>query len=159
MCNLYRHKSSYQEVADLFKTRSNLTNMTEFDLEIFPDYPAPIVRNDAHGERELAMLRWGMPSPDKAVTSTGVNYSTTNIRNLHFYHWKKWLGKEFRCLVPAASFSEYGPKPDPVTKRKPLHWFALNEDQPCFALPVSGRLGAVSGKPKRGRLMLRCSGF
>ena len=29
---------------------------------IFPDYSAPIVRNSAVG-RELAMARWGMPSP------------------------------------------------------------------------------------------------
>jgi hypothetical protein len=30
-------------------------------LGIFPDYPAPIVRNSVEG-RELAMARWGMPS-------------------------------------------------------------------------------------------------
>lgn len=28
---------------------------------IFPDYPAPIVRN-APGGREIVMARWGMPS-------------------------------------------------------------------------------------------------
>jgi putative SOS response-associated peptidase YedK len=28
---------------------------------IFPDYPAPIVRNSA-GEREIVMARWGMPT-------------------------------------------------------------------------------------------------
>lgn len=159
MCNLYRHKSSYQEVADLFKTRSNLTNMTEFDLEIFPDYPAPIVRKDAHGERELAMLRWGMPSPDKAITSTGVNYGTTNIRNPHYDHWKKWLGKEFRCLVPATSFSEYGPKPDPVTKRKPLHWFALNEDQPMFCFAGLWTPWRGIRKAKEGQIDVEVFGF
>jgi putative SOS response-associated peptidase YedK len=26
---------------------------------VFPDYPAPVVRND-QGERELVMMRWGM---------------------------------------------------------------------------------------------------
>jgi putative SOS response-associated peptidase YedK len=35
--------------------------------------------------------------------------------------------------VPATSFSEYGQEPDPKTKRKPLHWFALNEEKPLFA--------------------------
>jgi putative SOS response-associated peptidase YedK len=29
---------------------------------VFPDYPAPVVRN-ADGERELIMMRWGMPPP------------------------------------------------------------------------------------------------
>lgn len=37
-----------------------------------------------------------------------------------------------RCVVPATSFSEYGQQPDPVTNRRPLHWFALNEEKPLF---------------------------
>jgi hypothetical protein len=34
---------------------------------IFPDYPAPIVRNAADGVRELAMVRWGMPSSKQSL--------------------------------------------------------------------------------------------
>jgi hypothetical protein len=34
---------------------------------IFPDYPAPIVRNALDGVRELAMVRWGMPSSNQAI--------------------------------------------------------------------------------------------
>lgn len=33
---------------------------------IYPDYPAPIVRNGTGG-RELVMARWGMPSSQKAL--------------------------------------------------------------------------------------------
>jgi putative SOS response-associated peptidase YedK len=33
---------------------------------VFPDYPAPIVRNGAEG-RELATARWGMPSSQHAL--------------------------------------------------------------------------------------------
>jgi putative SOS response-associated peptidase YedK len=29
---------------------------------VFPDYPAPVVRNSGDG-RELTMMRWGMPNP------------------------------------------------------------------------------------------------
>jgi putative SOS response-associated peptidase YedK len=32
---------------------------------VFPDYPAPVVRN-AGAERELTMMRWGMPPPPRA---------------------------------------------------------------------------------------------
>lgn len=159
MCNLYRHKSGYREIVDLFKTSSNLTNNTDFDLDIFPDYPAPIIRNDAHGERELAMLRWGMPSPEKAVTSTGVNSGTTNIRNTHYSHWQKWLGKEFRCVVPATSFSEYGQVRDPVTKRLPLHWFALNEDQPMFCFAGLWTPWRGIRKAKEGQIDVEVFGF
>lgn len=31
---------------------------------MFPDYPAPVVRN-AGSEREIAMMRWGMPPPPR----------------------------------------------------------------------------------------------
>ena len=32
---------------------------------VFPDYPAPVVRNTGV-ERELTMMRWGMPPPPRA---------------------------------------------------------------------------------------------
>jgi putative SOS response-associated peptidase YedK len=32
---------------------------------VFYDYPAPVVRNDG-GQREMAMMRWGMPPPPRA---------------------------------------------------------------------------------------------
>lgn len=31
---------------------------------VFPDYPAPVVRNGVDG-RELVLMRWGMPPPPK----------------------------------------------------------------------------------------------
>lgn len=36
-------------------------------------------------------------------------------------------------MVPANSFAEYDPEPNPETKKKDVVWFALNEDQPVFA--------------------------
>lgn len=35
-----------------------------------------------------------------------------------------------RCLVPVTAFCEYGAAPDPVTKRKRQHWFALASEEP-----------------------------
>ena len=35
--------------------------------------------------------------------------------------------------VPANSFAEYAPEPNPETKKKDVVWFALNEDRPLFA--------------------------
>ena len=37
------------------------------------------------------------------------------------------------CLVPANSFAEYAPEPNPESKKKDVVWFALNEDRPLFA--------------------------
>ena len=38
-----------------------------------------------------------------------------------------------RSLVPANSFAEYAPEPNPETKKKDVVWFALNDDRPLFA--------------------------
>jgi putative SOS response-associated peptidase YedK len=91
---------------------------------VFPDYPAPAVRN-AGSERELFLMRWGMPPPPRAGGPP-----VTNIRNTSSPHWRMWLKPENRCLVPFNSFAEYAPEPNPETKKKDVVWFALNEDRP-----------------------------
>ena len=63
--------------------------------------------------REMAMMRWGMPPPPR----TG-GPPVTNIRNTSSSHWRGWLKPDNRCLVPANSFAEYAPEPNPVTKNE-----------------------------------------
>jgi putative SOS response-associated peptidase YedK len=107
---------------------------------------APIARTGPDGERELVMARWGMPGPPQYGGAP-----VTNIRNLSSPHWRDWLGRGNRCLVPATSFREYA---DTKPRKTPI-WFALNEDRPLSAfaglsrpwqgvrgpknVPVSGR--------------------
>jgi putative SOS response-associated peptidase YedK len=85
-----------------------------------------IVRN-AGAEREMVLMRWGMPPP-----RTG-GPPVTNIRNTTSPHWRGWLKPENRCLVPANSFAEYAPEPNPATGKKDVVLFALNDDRPLFA--------------------------
>jgi putative SOS response-associated peptidase YedK len=94
---------------------------------VFPDYPAPVIRNTDHGA-EMVTMRWGMPPPPR----TG-GPPVTNIRNTSSTHWRAWLKPENRCLVPANSFAEYALEPNPETRKKNVVWFALNEDRPLFA--------------------------
>jgi putative SOS response-associated peptidase YedK len=47
----------------------------------------------------------------------------TNIRNTKSPHWRGWLKPEKRRLVPATSFSEYAPEPNPATGKKEVIWF------------------------------------
>jgi putative SOS response-associated peptidase YedK len=51
---------------------------------VFPDYPAPVVRNTG-AERELTMMRWGMPPPPKFGGPP-----VTNIRNTLSPHAGIW---------------------------------------------------------------------
>lgn len=132
MCNLYNLTSNQQAIRDLSRAMTDSLGNLEPGLDIYPDRPAPVVRNTPQG-RDLARLTWGMPTPPQFLkTRDAPDTGVTNIRNTASPHWRRWLGVEHRCLVPATAFSEYGAKPDPVTKRKPLHWFALDEDRPLF---------------------------
>jgi putative SOS response-associated peptidase YedK len=45
---------------------------------------------------------WGMPGPPQFGGAP-----ITNIRNVGSPHWRGWLGKQNRCIVPATSFCEY----------------------------------------------------
>jgi hypothetical protein len=64
---------------------------------VFPDHPAPVVRNAESG-RELTMMRWGMPQPP----GTG-GPPATNIRNTSSPHWRGWLRPETR--LPSCELS------------------------------------------------------
>lgn len=144
---------------------------------IFPDYPAPIIRNGPDG-REVAMARWGMPSSSEAlmkaakrraekIQSKGktVDFKellqmepdggTTNIRNTSSKHWKRWLGRDSRCLVPLTSFSEYDTIED---KRVPV-WFAFDESRPLVAFAGIWTNWTSVRKVKEGAVTIDVFGF
>jgi len=125
MCNLYSVTKGQSAIRDLFRVRSDRAGNLPPLPAVFPDQLAPIVRVGADGERELVMARWGMPGPPQYGGAL-----VTNIRNLSSPHWRGWLGKRNRCIVPATSFCEYA---DTKPRKTPV-WFALAEDRPLFAL-------------------------
>jgi putative SOS response-associated peptidase YedK len=138
MCNLYSITTNQAAIRNLFKaTRDNTGNLPPLP-SIFPDNLAPVVRM-YEGERELTMMRWGMPNPPQFG---GYN---TNIRNTKSPHWRRWLKPESRCLVPASSFSEYNDAANPKSLKNPdgtphamagkkdVVWFALSPERPAFA--------------------------
>jgi putative SOS response-associated peptidase YedK len=127
MCNLYSITTNQAAIIALFRVINRYVGNLQPMPGVFPDYPAPVVRNAA-GERELTMMRWGMPPPPRAG-----GFPVTNIRNTTSPHWRGWLKPENRCLVPANSFAEYAPEANPETKKKDVVWFALNDDRPLFA--------------------------
>jgi putative SOS response-associated peptidase YedK len=144
MCNLYRLEAGPQAIFRLARAmRQSVGNLEPGD--IYPDYPAPIVRNGLDGERELVRVRWGMPSSAIALKKKAEGRAdrlrkkgeefdfaellkmepdrgTTNIRNTDSKHWLRWLGVENRCLVPFNVFAE------PVQGGNA--WFAINEEKP-----------------------------
>jgi putative SOS response-associated peptidase YedK len=124
MCNLYSLTKGQAAIRGWFRAKHDRTGNLPLFPGIFPDQFAPIVRRTADGERELVMARWGMPAPPQFD-----GQPVTNIRNLNSPHWRGWLGKNRRCIVPATSFCEYAD----TKPRKTPTWFALSEDRPLFA--------------------------
>jgi putative SOS response-associated peptidase YedK len=137
MCNLYSLTKGQAAIRDWFRARHDRAGNLPLLPGIFPDQMAPIVRA-ADGERELVLARWGMPGPPQ--------YGGAPV-TLDSPHWRGWLGRHNRCLVPATSFCEYA---DTKPRKTPI-WFALDEDRPLFAFAgLWTRWRGVRG-PKAGR--------
>ena len=79
--------------------------------------------------RRLTPRLWGVPSPPSAHDPARLVPSVRNAQSPF------WIGNlrnsEFRCLIPASAFMEWG-RVDPVTNKRRQHWFACS-DQPLFA--------------------------
>lgn len=138
MCNLYSMTTNQEAIRRLFDIMNDEAGNLPSLPGIFPDGVAPVVRI-TNSQRALSLMRWGMPGPPQFG-----NAPITNIRNTASPHWRRWLKPESRCLVPVNSFSEYDQKPNAVTGKKDVVWFALNEDRPTFAF--AGIWGVYNGQ-------------
>lgn len=81
--------------------------------------------------RRLVPRLWGVPPPPPSAGDTGRAVATVRNPDSPF-----WIGNlrnsEFRCLVPATAFMEWGKGVD-AQGRRLRHWFAC-ADQPLFAM-------------------------
>ncbi len=109
MCNLYAVTSNQEAIRAWagVMAENDITGNMQPMPGVFPDYAAPIGRNQGV-IRELALSRWGMPTPPKYLEGKRTDPGVTNIRNANSAHWRRWLGVESRCVVPFTSFSERG---------------------------------------------------
>jgi putative SOS response-associated peptidase YedK len=155
MCNLYSITTNQAAIIALFRVVNRYVGNLAPMPGVFPDYPAPVVRN-AGTQRELTMMRWGMPPPPKFGGPP-----VTNFRNTSSPHWRGWLKPENRCLVPANSFSEYAPETNPATGKKDVIWFAppkqvhrrylrFGERMLVFQRTQNVQLGRLSWRPQKG---------
>ncbi len=155
MCNLYNVTTTQQAIIEWSRAMRDLSGNLEQSIDVYPDQPAPIVRNGLDGVRELVRVRWGLPSSKQVLfmatkkraeklqakgAVTDFNHllrmepdgGTTNVRNTSSKHWTRWLGVENRCLVPVTSFAEPDPANKPEGGRTPNAWFARDETRPLM---------------------------
>lgn len=154
MCNLYNVTTNQMAIRQFVSITHDIIGNMEPSIDVWPDRMGPIVRN-VDGGRQLAMVRWGMPSSKQALFINAkkradklrakgkeVDFDellkmepdggTTNIRKTDSKHWTRWLGVENRCVVPVTRFAE----PDPLNKveggRVPNAWFESTGDDPLM---------------------------
>lgn len=58
MCNLYTMTTNQEAIRQLAGAMEDSVGNLEPTLDLFPDRPAPVVRNTDDGRRELAWLTW-----------------------------------------------------------------------------------------------------
>ena len=133
MCNLYSITANQAAIIALFRVINRYVGNLAPMPGVFPDYPAPVIRNTETG-RELAMMRWGMPPPPKSPWPP-----VTNIRNTSSPHWRDWLRPDNRCLVPFNSFAVYAP--ERTRRRRKRTW--------CGSRSTMTSLFAFVARPQR----------
>lgn len=124
VCNRYDINSTHEAMARLQAEWERVVRNVPA-LYLYPDYNAPIVRQQAD-RRVMSLARWGLPSLKDAPTEKP-NRGTTNIRHPWFADWKGYLGVEHRCLVPFNVFAEPTKLDDGTSGEA---WFALDETMP-----------------------------
>src|ERR1700755_590394 len=85
MCNLYSITTNQTAIAALFRRMNHYGGNLAPMPGIFPDYPAPVIRNVGDAE-EMVLMRWGMPPPTR---NSGP--PVTDIRPPSAPHWRGWL--------------------------------------------------------------------
>jgi len=155
MCNLYSLTKGQAAIRELTRAMVDRTGNLPPMPGIFPDYPAPIVREGTDG-RELALARWGMPSPVFALKGRTTDPGVTNIRNTASPHWRRWLGPANRCVVPFSSFSEYDTLPG---GKKEVVWFAPDESRPLAAFAGIWTTWTSVRKKAEGEVTVDAYGF
>jgi putative SOS response-associated peptidase YedK len=122
MCGRYELHSNPAAIALLF----GLGRTTDFKprYNIAPMTDVPIVRVNAHGERELAQVRWGFvprASRSRAIGAKLINARGETIAEKPAF---RFAYRRHRCLLPADGFYEWMPVPGArgaPPRKQPMH--------------------------------------
>ncbi|EJL24042.1 SOS response-associated peptidase family protein [Novosphingobium sp. AP12] len=88
-------------------------------------------RPQGSAPRRMIPRLWGVPPPPSVHDAP--RHGILSVRNLDSPFWIGNLrNSEFRCLVPATSFMDWG-RPSPTDGKRRQSWFSC-ADQPVFAM-------------------------
>src|SRR5512134_882075 len=105
MCSRYFLDADGNIIAFTFRVPANDRIRKRFNIA--PTQEAPVIRVAASGERELAMLRWGLVpfwAKDLRVGTKMINARSEGVEAKPAF---REALKQRRCLVPATGFFEW----------------------------------------------------
>lgn len=124
MCNLYRLRSSVQEIVATFRTAE--AGGLNFAEEIYPGYSGLVVEQGC-----LRSMAWGFPRPMTGRQGQPLKpKAVTNARadKLATWFWRDSFARR-RCLIPVSAWAE----PQGEERRMTRTWYGL-PDQELFAV-------------------------
>lgn len=110
---------------------------------IAPMQMVPIVRINAHGARELAMVRWGLVprwAKDTAIGAKMINARGETVRDKPAF---RTAYRRHRCLLPASGFYEWQARDG---AKQPMH-IAMRDGAPFAFAGVAERWLGPDGEP------------
>ncbi|MGZ5036341.1 MAG: SOS response-associated peptidase [Usitatibacter sp.] len=105
MCSRYFLDAEGNVIAYTF--RVPLQEPVRRRFNIAPTQLAPVVRAGTLGERELAMLRWGLVPPWAKAISVGTKMINARAEGVEAKPAFRAAVRQRRCLVPATGFFEW----------------------------------------------------
>lgn len=117
MCGRFARRSTQEVLADWFGVESEDIPFFAPTFNAAPQSTQPVVRlNAATGQREFAMMRWGLVpywAKDEKLGLSTINARAEEAASKPLFRESM---KRHRCLIPADAFYEWQ-CPDPKTKR------------------------------------------
>jgi putative SOS response-associated peptidase YedK len=107
MCGRYSSTPPRETIRTWFKVPGPIPDLPA-RYNVAPSQPIPLVRVDRHGQRELAMMRWGLV-PSWSPGPREPDFSMINAR-AETMATKPAFRRAFerhRCVVPASGFYEW----------------------------------------------------
>ena len=133
MCGRFTHKLTWRQIVALYRlTEREPPAGWRERFNLAPTQDALVIRTDAEGAREAAMLRWGLlpfwSREPKAPYSTINARAETVASELTF----REPFKRRRCIVPASGFYEWRAEPGSKGKQ-PYHFRRADGEPMSFA--------------------------
>src|SRR5262245_15523794 len=142
MCGRFTHRLSCEQIRGLYQLTGPLAEPGQGEFELKPRYNvAPtdvmqVCRLDRCGQREIAMLRWGLIpywAADPKIGYKTINARAESVATAPAFR-AAFLNR--RCLIPASGFFEWKKQPD---GRKQPHLIEMRDGSPFSFAGLSER--------------------